>query len=134
VTGASTYSVFTGDATSTLAAGTWEFVIVAANGKGEERGKAMAILGAIIGAICLGIADMLMKSGKWFWGATLYLISAIPAYLAFQSPSYRWIFNVWAATAVIFTVGVSVGYYQEPMTLRKYLVSGLILAAMLLEG
>ena len=94
----------------------------------------MTILGAIIGAICLGIADMLMKSGRWLLGSALYLVSAIPAYMAFQSPSYRWIFNVWAAAAVIFTVGISVGYYHEPMTLRKYVASALILTAMLLES
>lgn len=94
----------------------------------------MEVLGAVVGAIFLGVADMLMKSGRWCAGAMLYLMSALPAYMAFQSPSYRWIFNVWAAAAVIFTVGVSVGYYHEPMTLRKYLASGLILAAMLLEG
>lgn len=94
----------------------------------------MSVLGAIIGAICLGLADMFMKSGRWLIGSVLYLISAIPAYMAFQSPSYRWIFNVWAAAAVIFTVGVSVGYYHEPMTLRKYLASALILGAMLLES
>ena len=96
--------------------------------------RALTIFGAVAGAITLGLADMLMKSGRWFLGAGLYLISAIPAYLAFQSPSYRWIFNVWAAAAVIFTVGVSVGYYQEPMTTKKYLACGLILAAMMLEG
>jgi len=92
------------------------------------------IAGAIIGAVVLGVADMLMKSQRWLWGAGLYLAAAVPAYMAFQSPSYRWIFNAWAAAAVLFTVGVSVGYYHEPMTARKYIASALILAAMILEN
>jgi multidrug transporter EmrE-like cation transporter len=94
----------------------------------------IAVFGAVAGAITLGVADMLMKSGRWILGTALYLISAAPAYWAFQSPSYRWIFNVWAAAAVIFTVGISVAYYGEPMTAKRYIASGLILAAMLLEG
>ena len=94
----------------------------------------LTIIGAVLGALSLGVADMLMKSGRWILGSTLYLLSAIPAYMAFQAQSYRWIFNVWAASAVLFTVGVSIAYYHEPMTGRKYLACGLILAAMILES
>lgn len=93
----------------------------------------MSIMGAIIGAIILGLADMLMKSQRWVAGSAFYLLSAAPAYFAFQSPSYRWIFNVWACAAVGFTLLVSTAYYHEPMTWKKYVASGLILAAMILE-
>lgn len=98
------------------------------------RERLMSVIGAIIGAISLGIADMLMKSGRWVQGSTLYLLSAVPAYMAFQSPSYRLIFNVWACAAIAFTLIVSIAYYHEPMTYKKYIASALILAAMILEN
>lgn len=100
----------------------------------DEMSGALNIVGAIIGAVILGIADMVLKRGRPIWLACLlYTLTTWPALLAFRAANYRVIFNTWACAAVLFTVIVSVGYYHEPMTWRKWLASALVVTAMLLE-
>jgi hypothetical protein len=50
---------------------------------------------AALGAVMLGVADMVLKAGRPLWLAcALYLLTVWPGLLAFRAANYRFIFNV----------------------------------------
>jgi multidrug transporter EmrE-like cation transporter len=74
-------------------------------------------------------ADLFIKKGHWMIGFLLYGLCVIPAIVTFKKQEFGWVTVAWAAISVVAGLTVSLLYFKEPLTVRRFAAAVLAIVA-----